>query len=127
MLIKITAKRQATFPARVLDTLGVKPGDRIELQEGPDGFVLRAPHRPLAPRAAERGGRVRRAGSRVRLRPAGSPYRGRLPARRSDHPHARSENGRSTGRAASVAASAVPDLFTGAKPMRDQDFAVHAF
>ena len=42
MLLKITAKRQATFPARVLDTLGVKPGDRIELQEGPDGFVLRA-------------------------------------------------------------------------------------
>jgi bifunctional DNA-binding transcriptional regulator/antitoxin component of YhaV-PrlF toxin-antitoxin module len=42
MLIKITAKRQATFPARVLDTLGVKPGDRIELQEGPDGFMLRA-------------------------------------------------------------------------------------
>ena len=42
MLIKITAKRQATFPARVLDTLGVKPGDRIELQEGPDGYVLRA-------------------------------------------------------------------------------------
>ena len=39
MLIKITAKRQATFPARVLDTLGVKPGDRIELQEGPDGYV----------------------------------------------------------------------------------------
>ncbi len=42
MLIKITAKRQATFPARVLDTLGVKPGDRIELQESPAGFVLRA-------------------------------------------------------------------------------------
>ena len=42
MLIKITAKRQATFPARVLGTLGVKPGDRIELQEGPDGYVLRA-------------------------------------------------------------------------------------
>ena len=52
MLIKITAKRQATFPARVLDTLGVKPGDRIELQEGPDGFVLRArrvDHSRLAP------------------------------------------------------------------------------
>ena len=42
MLIKITAKRQATFPARVLDTLGIKPGDRIELQEGPDGFILRS-------------------------------------------------------------------------------------
>ena len=25
----------------VLDALGVRPGDRIELQEGPDGFILR--------------------------------------------------------------------------------------
>ena len=42
MFVKITAKRQVTFPARVLDALGVKPGDRIELEEGPDGFILRA-------------------------------------------------------------------------------------
>ncbi len=42
MFVKITAKRQVTFPARVLDALGVKPGDRIELEEGPGGFVLRA-------------------------------------------------------------------------------------
>lgn len=41
MFVKITAKRQVTFPARVLKALGVGPGDRIELQEGPDGFVLR--------------------------------------------------------------------------------------
>jgi len=33
MFVKITAKRQVTFPARVLDALGVKPGDRIELEE----------------------------------------------------------------------------------------------
>ena len=44
MFVKITAKRQVTFPARVLEALGVKPGDRIELEEGPDGFVLRARH-----------------------------------------------------------------------------------
>lgn len=44
MFVKITAKRQITFPARVLEALGVKPGDRIELKEGPDGFVLRARH-----------------------------------------------------------------------------------
>lgn len=31
--IKMTAKRQATFPVRVCDALGVKPGDRISLQE----------------------------------------------------------------------------------------------
>lgn len=42
MFVKITSKRQVTFPARVLDTLGVKPGDRLELSEGPEGFVLRA-------------------------------------------------------------------------------------
>ena len=42
MFVKITSKRQVTFPARVLDALGVKPGDRLELEKGPDGFVLRA-------------------------------------------------------------------------------------
>ncbi len=41
MFVKITAKRQVTFPSRVLEALGVKPGDRLELKEGPDGFVLR--------------------------------------------------------------------------------------
>ncbi|MGH8478460.1 MAG: AbrB/MazE/SpoVT family DNA-binding domain-containing protein [Gammaproteobacteria bacterium] len=32
MIVKFTAKRQVTFPARVLEALGVKPGDRLELQ-----------------------------------------------------------------------------------------------
>ena len=41
MLIKVTSKRQVTFPARVLDALGVGPGDHIELDEGPDGYLLR--------------------------------------------------------------------------------------
>ena len=41
MLVKITSKRQVTFPARVLDALGVGPGDQLELEEGPDGFILR--------------------------------------------------------------------------------------
>ena len=41
MLVKITSKRQVTFPARVLEALGVRPGDRIELLEGPDGYILR--------------------------------------------------------------------------------------
>ena len=41
MIVKITSKRQVTFPARVLDTLGVGPGDQLELQESPDGFLLR--------------------------------------------------------------------------------------
>ncbi len=42
MLITITSKRQATFPAHVLDALGVKPGDRLELLPSAEGFVLRA-------------------------------------------------------------------------------------
>ena len=41
MLVKITSKRQVTFPKHVLDELGVGPGDRLELLEGPDGFTLR--------------------------------------------------------------------------------------
>ena len=41
MIVKITSKRQVTFPARVLDALGVGPGDQLELNEGPDGFILR--------------------------------------------------------------------------------------
>lgn len=44
MFVKITSKRQVTFPARVLESLGVKPGDRLSLEPGPDGFVLRARH-----------------------------------------------------------------------------------
>lgn len=40
MIVKITSKRQVTFPARVLEALGVKPGDQLELREGPDGFTL---------------------------------------------------------------------------------------
>ena len=42
MFVKVTSKRQVTFPARVLEALGVKPGDRLQLEPGPDGFVLRA-------------------------------------------------------------------------------------
>lgn len=41
MIVKITSKRQVTFPKHVLDELGVGPGDQIELREGPDGFILR--------------------------------------------------------------------------------------
>ena len=41
MLVKITAKRQVTFPSKVLQAMGVKPGDRLEVEAGPDGFILR--------------------------------------------------------------------------------------
>ena len=41
MIVKITSKRQVTFPARVLDELGVGHGDQLEIRKGPDGFILR--------------------------------------------------------------------------------------
>jgi len=41
MIVKVTSKRQVTFPKRVLEALGVGPGDQIELEEHPDGFILR--------------------------------------------------------------------------------------
>ena len=41
MLVKITSKGQVTLPATALDALGVGPGDRLELEESPDGFILR--------------------------------------------------------------------------------------
>ena len=46
MLIKITAKRQATFPAKVLEAMGVKPGDQLELSESPNGFIRLARKTP---------------------------------------------------------------------------------
>lgn len=41
MIVKITSKRQVTFPARVLDALRVGTSDRLELHEGPDGYILK--------------------------------------------------------------------------------------
>ena len=38
--IKITAKRQATFPAAVLKALRVKPGDYLELIQDKDDWRL---------------------------------------------------------------------------------------
>ena len=41
MIVKITSKRQVTFPKQVLEAMGVGPGDRLEILEGTDGFILR--------------------------------------------------------------------------------------
>ena len=41
MLITITSKRQVTFPAHVLASLGAKAGDQLELLPSPDGFLLK--------------------------------------------------------------------------------------
>ena len=50
MIVKITSNRQVTLPEGVLDTLGIGPGDRLELIEGPgDGFTLRPRRVEFAP------------------------------------------------------------------------------
>ncbi len=59
MFVRISSKREVTLPARVLEALGVKPGDQLELQEGPDGFLLR-PRRVDATRLAPLRGKLRR-------------------------------------------------------------------
>lgn len=59
MLVKITSKRQVTFPVKVLEALGVKPGDRLELLESPEGFLLR-PRRIEPTRLAPLRGKLRR-------------------------------------------------------------------
>lgn len=59
MLVKVTSKRQVTFPARVLDALGARPGDRLLLEETPEGFLL-CPRRIDADRLAPLRERLRR-------------------------------------------------------------------
>ena len=58
MIVTITSKRQVTFPARVLSALGVRPGDQLELEEGPGGFTLR-PRRINPTRLAPLRGKIR--------------------------------------------------------------------
>lgn len=41
MLVKVTSKRQVTFPKHVLDWMGVSPGDRLEVTKGADGYILK--------------------------------------------------------------------------------------
>ena len=41
MLLRIEEGGRITLPADVLESLGAQPGDRLRLEEGPDGVVLR--------------------------------------------------------------------------------------
>jgi AbrB family looped-hinge helix DNA binding protein len=66
MIVKITSKRQVTFPARVLKVLGVGPGDRLELQEAPEGFILR-PRRVDASRLAPLRSKLRKGVGKLDL------------------------------------------------------------
>lgn len=48
--IKLTAKRQATFPSKVCQELGVAPGDELELKpakvRGENVWILKAASKP---------------------------------------------------------------------------------
>ena len=41
MIVKINSSRQVTLPAHVLEAMGVGPGDRLEIIECPEGFLLK--------------------------------------------------------------------------------------
>ena len=41
MRVRVTSKRQVTFPREVLDSLGVKAGDSLEVEQCPEGFLIR--------------------------------------------------------------------------------------
>ena len=41
MILKITSIRQVTFPAHVLIAMGVGSGDYLEIQESPEGYLLK--------------------------------------------------------------------------------------
>ena len=40
MIVKITATRQITLPAHVLEDMDVGAGDTLQLIPGPDGYLL---------------------------------------------------------------------------------------
>ena len=41
MIVEVAANGQVALPDGVLEAMGVKPGDRLELTESPDGYLLR--------------------------------------------------------------------------------------
>lgn len=44
MMVKMTSKRQVTFPKRVVEKLHLKAGDSLTVHETEDGILIR-PHR----------------------------------------------------------------------------------
>lgn len=55
MATTMTSKGQVTIPKRVRDTLGLKPGSKVEFDIAPDGWIIirganddRPPENPLA-------------------------------------------------------------------------------
>jgi AbrB family looped-hinge helix DNA binding protein len=44
MIVKMTSKRQVTFPREVARKLRIKQGDLLQITETPEGFMIK-PHR----------------------------------------------------------------------------------
>lgn len=64
MTVHITSKRQVTFPAKVLATLGVGPGDTLELlPDGQGGYSVKPRRLHLEKLAPLRGRLPQGAGS----------------------------------------------------------------
>jgi AbrB family looped-hinge helix DNA binding protein len=55
MIVKITSKRQVTFPKRVMERLRLKAGDTLSLQEVSEGILVRPRRFDLASLAPLRG------------------------------------------------------------------------
>jgi len=51
MIVKVSSKRQVTFPKEVVRKLGIQQGDTLQIIETADGFLLR-PHRFLPDKLA---------------------------------------------------------------------------
>ena len=64
MLVRIAEGGRITLPAEVLESLSAQPGDRLRLEEGPDGFVLRRRRIDFS----------RLAPLRAHLRPGSEPF-----------------------------------------------------
>ena len=55
--MKMTSKRQVTFPKRVVEKLHLKAGDSLAVQETEDGILIR-PHRFDIARLAPLSGKI---------------------------------------------------------------------
>ena len=58
MIVKITSKRQVTFPKKVMEKLRLREGDLLNLEETRDGILIK-PHRFDASRLAPLRGKIR--------------------------------------------------------------------
>jgi AbrB family looped-hinge helix DNA binding protein len=54
----MTTKRQVTFPRKVVERLGLKEGDSLQISETPDGILIR-PHRFDPKKLAPLRGKIR--------------------------------------------------------------------